>query len=208
MRKILFFAIMIVAQQMYSQNSFLLRNVCFSDEEFEIKRDTAGNHISWNRNYPLTDYRFIFIEFSIDLQYNLHSNLPFDLFLYCSASDDTIPLEFCDTSYSENGKTILRAYCAITEKNIPGGREFLLKDVFYDYIHIIDSMKHSYAILYYDKRTKLFSNIRIPQIEVISPQLPYQKKIIFRKCYCPIDDMSLLKKSLFKNNLMPIEDED
>ena len=29
MKKILFFAIMVVAQQLYSQNSFLLRNVYF-----------------------------------------------------------------------------------------------------------------------------------------------------------------------------------
>lgn len=205
MKKILFFAIMVVAQQLYSQNSFLLHNVYFLDEELDVKIDSSEYYVSWHSNFPPTNYRFIFIEFSIDSQYNLHSKLPFDLSLYCTSSNDTIPLEICDTLYYENGKTFLRAYCAVKDNSIPGGRELILKDVFCDYTHIVDSMKQSWIILYYDKYSQKYSNIRIPQIDVISPRIPYLEKIIFHKCYCPIKE-SLFKESLFENYLMPIED--
>lgn len=205
MKKLLFLGVMAVTLQLHAQVPILLRNVFFLDEELDVRTDSSGHSISWHSNFPSTNYRFILMEFSTDIPYN--SNLPFELFLHSGVSNDTIPLKVCDTLYYEDGKTILRAYCAINENDIPGGRKLLLKDVFNDYTYIVDSMKQAYSILYYEKKAKLFSNIVIPQIVVIPPRLSYSKKILFRKCYCPIEE-SHLKESFFENNSTSLGDEE
>ncbi len=185
-RIILLIIITILVSQLYSQDSSFLRKIIFLDKEFDLIVDTSGTSIQISDYFPPTNTRFVFVEFAIDSQKLSQSSLSFSLSLYSRASDDTIPFEICDTFFCENEKVIMRGYCAIRDRDIPGGRALLLKDVINDFDNLEEAMKKAFTILYYNKQTSLYTNIDPHQIDVISPRLTSEEKFRFHKCYCPI----------------------
>ena len=186
MKKIIFFFILLgTLQNLYPQN-FFLREVTFSDEELEFEGDTSEYSITMHSSFFPTNYRFVFVEFFVDTPNISPPIFPFSIFLYSNESNDTIPFQVCDTLFYEDGKMIFRAYCAIHERDIPGGRDFILKDLSFDFINLRDSMMNAFSILYYDKSKRMFSRIDIHQIHIISPRFKFAEKYKFRKCYCPL----------------------
>lgn len=174
--------------QLYSQDSSFLRKIIFLDKEFDLIGDTSGYSILMSDYFPPMNTRFMFVEFAIDSQKPSQSSLSFSLFLYSSVSDDTIPFEICDTFFYEKEKVILRGYCSIHDRDIPGGRALLLKDIINGFDNLREAMEKEFTILYYNKHTKLFTNINPHQIDIISPRLTSEEKFRFHKCYCPINN--------------------
>lgn len=192
MKKILFCIILSTAiVQTHAQDYFSLRKVIYIDEELEFEGDSINHTISMMNTFPMTDMRFILVELALDSTYLSHSELPFSLFLCCIASNDTIPLNFCDTIILEDSLAIFHAYCPIQEKDIPGGRELILKDLVHDFSNIKGVMEKSFKFLYFDKNKRTYSSLCSSSIDVVSPRQSFIKKQEFRKCFCPIDRNSI-----------------
>lgn len=177
--------------QIQAQECLSLRKIIYIDEELEFEGDSINYTISMRDPSPMTDMRFILIELALDSTCLSHSDLTHSLFLHSTASGDTIPFNFCDTIFHEDSLTIFHAYCVIREKDIPGGRKLILKDLAHDFSNIKSSMEKSFKFLYYDKRLRSFSLFCPPAIDVVSPRQSLSEKLEFRKCFCPIDINSI-----------------
>lgn len=189
MRNTLYIILLVLLSfQVHSQTPGFISRFLFLDTELDLIGDSSPYSIGLYDYFPPRECRHILIEFSTDsIAISNVMALPFSLHLISRNSNDSILFTICDNWLYDNGRLILHAYAAIQEKDIPGGRGFLLKDILNNYANLENVMKNSFEILYYNKKMKLYAPVEISQLEVSSPRWSNEKKLKFYADFCPID---------------------
>ncbi len=189
MRNTLYIILLVLLSfQVHSQTPGFISRFLFLDTELDLIGDSSSYSIGLYDYFPPRECRHILIEFSTDsIAISNVMALPFSLYLISRNSSDSILFTICDNWQYDNGQLVLRAYAAIQEKDIPGGREFLLKDILNNYANLENVMKNAFDILYYNKKMESYAPVDIPQLEAISPRWPNEKKLKFYADFCPID---------------------
>ena len=177
----------------FSQGPVKIRQITYVDEKLDCVHDTTSIILIDNESFPRYAYRFLLFEIELGQIVDTGAIHVSDFKVFFSASGNTLALQPCCVFYNTIRVSRLHAYCPLQENMIPGGHDFIEKDVYNDFEQLKDSLRNNIKVFYMDRKTNVEYELPLPEINVISPFLPSTQKADIRHALCPCAKYSALQ---------------
>lgn len=180
----------------FSQENIRIQKAVFVDEEFSIIRDSNSAIIVMEEGFPPNNDRYILFEIELLNSYTIPNIEYSDFSVFFDTITNATSLFDCCYAKQTDSSVFIHAYCIVTEKMIPGGRDFIHDDLYSNYQHLRDTLQQTMKIVYLRKKDGKFWNLELPQISIVSPQLTTVDKSNIRLDFCPCSRKKFGKRDL------------